>query len=127
MSYRIFLVEDHPVMREAYAQLLDLESDMELCGMAESAEGFLEVLDATPCDIVVTDLSLPGMDGIAMLEIVRTSRPDLPAIVISAHEEAAYQQRAKRAGARAYVTKRHLARDLGPTIRRVMNGSNGAA
>ncbi len=120
MSYHIFLVEDHPVMRDAYAMLLDLEPDLELTGVAESAEAFLEVLAETECDLVVTDLSLPGMDGIQLLDRLREARPGLPAIVISAHEELSYQKRARKAGARAYLTKRDLATSLGPAVREVL-------
>ena len=107
-------------MRDAYAMLLDLESGLELSGVAESAEAFLEALPQAECDLVVTDLSLPGMDGIELLNRLREARPGLPAIVISAHEEARYRERAQRAGARAYLTKRDLAGKLGPTVREVL-------
>ena len=120
MTTRIFLVEDHPVMREAYSNLLDLESDLELCGVEETAEAFLEVLQTTPCDLVLTDLSLPGMDGITLVARLQDERPELLTIVISAHEEPIYRERARQAGARAYLTKRDLAPQLAPTIRRVV-------
>ncbi len=107
-------------MRQAYESLLDLEPDLELCGALESAEAFFDVLGETTCDLVVTDLSLPGMDGIALVRRLREEHPEIPAIVISAHEELSYRERAARAGARAYLTKRDLARQLGHTIRRVV-------
>ena len=107
-------------MRDAYAMLLDLEPDLELSGVAESAEAFLDALPETECDLVVTDLSLPGMDGIELLKRLQEIRPGLPAIVISAHEEPGYQKSAERVGARAYLTKRDLAATLGPGIREAL-------
>ena len=127
MPIRIFLVEDHPVMREAYALVLEREPDVEVCGMAETAEECLAVLDGTPCDLLVTDLSLPGMDGVALLEHIRDERPDLPGIVISAHDEASHGERVRRAGARAYLNKRDIARRLAPTIRRVVEEGSVSA
>ncbi len=121
MTHRIFLVEDHPVMREAYGHLLAVEPGLELCGESETAEEFLDVIDDSPCTLVVTDLSLPGMDGITLVGEIRARRPTLPVIVISAHEESGYQERAKRAGAQAYLVKGDMAEQLAPTIHRVMD------
>ena len=126
MSIRIFLVEDHPVMRGIYVDLLDCEPDFELCGITESAEACLDVLPDTHCNILVTDLSLPGMDGIALIKQVRADRPGFPAIVVSAHEASKYEDLAREAGAGAYVGKADLARDLAPTIRRVAAGPQTA-
>ena len=123
MSYGIFLVEDHPVMREAYVQFLEVEPDLSLCGVSETAEEFLALVDETPCDLVVTDLSLPGMDGIALVREIRARRPELPAIVISAHEEESFQKRAREAGARAYLAKRDLVSRLSATVREVMTAA----
>ena len=114
-------------MREAYALVLEREPDAELCGTAETAEECLNILGETPCDVLVTDLSLPGMDGVALLERLREERPDLPGIVISAHDEASHGERVRRAGARAYLNKRDIARRLAPTIRRVVEGGSVSA
>ena len=126
MATRIFLVEDHPVMREAYADVLGLESDLELCGVTETAEACLDALPETPADVVVTDLSLPGMDGIALTERLRAERPEIPVIVISAHAAEDYRERAVGAGARAYVHKSDLTRRLVPLIRELMGGQGAA-
>ncbi|HYG69097.1 MAG TPA: response regulator transcription factor, partial [Anaeromyxobacteraceae bacterium] len=80
MPYRIFIVEDHPVMRDAYARVLAREPDLEVCAMAASAEEALDAFDGTACDLVVSDVSLPGMDGFALVEQLRTLRPDLVAL-----------------------------------------------
>lgn len=120
MSYQVFLVEDHPAMCQAYAQILEREADLDLCGMAGTAEEFLDRLHDTPCDLVLTDLSLPGMDGYALVERVRSERPDLPVIIVSAHQDVGHEARARDAGARAYLTKDHIARHLGSAIRRAI-------
>lgn len=111
-------------MREAYARLLARETDLELCGMAESAEEALEGLGGTACDVLVTDVSLPGMDGIALAERVRSERPDLPVVVISVDGEAAHSERARAAGARAYLSKDGLADTLAATLRDVLRDSD---
>ena len=114
--HRIFLVEDHPVMREAYATVLAAEPRLELCGSVESAEEALDALRETACDLVVTDLRLPGMSGVDLVGRLQEGWPGLPALVISAHEEELYAQRARDAGAVGFLSKRGLAGTLVPTI-----------
>ncbi len=123
MSYQLFLVEDHPVMRRAYTQVLAREPDFELFGSAASAEEALDALAETaqaPCDLLLTDMALPGMDGAELVERLRAARPDLRALVISAHEDEASARRAMQAGALAYLSKRDAVTDLLPTIRRLL-------
>ncbi len=122
MPYRVLVVEDHPVMREAYARLLDREADLEVMGMAESAEEAFALLDGRPCDLVIADVSLPGMDGIAMVERLRARRPDLVALVVSAYEEEVYVRRAREAGAHAFLSKRDLGATLPDAIREALRG-----
>ena len=120
MPYQIFLVEDHPVMRDVYARVLRHEADFELCGSADSAEQALDVADWASCDLLVTDLSLPGMDGNALAARLRTERPGLPVVVISAQHGDAPARRALAAGARAYLTKDTLADTLVATLREAL-------
>lgn len=120
MPYKIFVVEDHPVMREAYANVLGLEPDLDLCGVAASTEEALALLDGLPCDLVVTDLVLPGQSGLDLVRHLRTARPDLPAVVITGHEEEAFARAARLAGAAAFLSKRDLIQTLVPTIHDVL-------
>jgi DNA-binding NarL/FixJ family response regulator len=126
MSHRIFLVEDHPVMLRAYAQLFAREPDLTLCGCAESAERALDLLATVSCDLVLTDLALPGMDGIALVERLREAHPRLPVLVLSAHEDDLFVRRAEAAGAKGYIRKREINTDLLPTIRRILGGGPGS-
>lgn len=127
MPHQIFIVEDHPAMREAYASVLALEPDLHLTGQAASAEEALRVLESVPCDLVVTDMMLPGMSGVDLIERVHQTRPALPMLVISGHEEDLYAQRARDAGAVGFLPKSNLARTLADAIRDILgpNGQDG--
>ena len=120
MPFRIFIVEDHPAMRQAYASVIGREPDLELCGVAETAEDALERLAGLSCDLVVTDLRLPGLSGIELVERLHETQPDMQALVISAHEGASFERDAVRAGAAAFLEKRSLTETLLPTVRRVL-------
>ena len=123
MVYQIFLVEDHPVLCQACADVLDDEPDLALCGSAGSAEDALDALATTACDLLVTDVGLPGMDGIALTERMRSDRPDLPVVVISAHDDDVTTARALGAGARAFLPKAGLAVAFPGTLRQVLQAS----
>lgn len=123
MPHQIYVVEDHPVMRRAYAQLLESEADLDLCGTAESAEEALEALSDGACDLVLTDLALPGMSGTELAARLATDRPDLPVVVLSAYDDEDSERRALRSGARAFVSKREAGTALVPTLRRILSNS----
>lgn len=121
MPYKIFIVEDHPVMRDAYVAVLQSTPGLELCGAAASAEEALEKLDALECDLVVTDFRLPGLNGADLIRRIHAVQPGLPAIVISAHEEETFVLEARAAGASAVMGKRNLVDTFGPTILAVLD------
>lgn len=120
MSDKIYVVEDHPVMRDAYAAVLRTTPGLELCGTAESAEELLAELAELDCDLIVTDYRLPGMTGAELVRRLRAARPDLPCVVISAHEDGAFAREATDAGAGAFLRKRDLVATLAPTIHAVL-------
>ena len=125
MPRTIFLVEDHPAMRGAYEALLARASDLELSGTAASAEDALDQLGQTACDLLITDVSLPGMDGISLTEQMRRDRPALPILVVSVDE--GHRFRAEHAGADTFLSKSGLARHLVPTIRALLAKERGLA
>lgn len=135
MPHRIFLVEDHPVVRDAYVSVLTREPDLSVCGEASTAEEALDHIVDGACDLVVTDIRLPGMSGIELVERLHRERPGLPSLVITGHEETAFERQAQEAGAAAFLPKSKAARFLVSTIRSVLhgtgktpaNGSTGAA
>ena len=111
-------------MRMAVSALLAVEADLDLCGTAESAEEALHVGEWAGCDLLLTDVGLPGMDGIALVGRVHAERPEFPVVVVSASDERATADRAQAAGARAYLPKADLGDTLAPTLRRVLEGAS---
>lgn len=120
MSIRVFIVEDHPVYRDTLVEYVDLSPDLELCGVAESGEEAVEkLIDAEP-HVLVTDLSLPGMNGFAVLHRIRERSP-LPCLVLSGRGEPESVERALDAGANGYILKGRLS-ELASAIRAVAEG-----
>lgn len=122
MSFRIFLVEDHPVMREGYVSLLNAESDFQVIAEASSAEEGFELADGLDFDIAIVDLSLPGVNGVELIKRLRSLDPEVKVLVVSAHDEALYAERALRAGARGYLMKHESARQFVTAVRAVLDG-----
>lgn len=122
MQRHLYLVEDHPVMREAYAFILKGEPDLSLCGEAETAEDALIGLGALvhTCDLVVTDVRLPGMSGLDLIGEIHARWPALPVMVITGHEDALFERQAQAAGAAAFLPKRLAPTRLLDTIREVL-------
>lgn len=105
MKTRIYVVEDHPIMREMIVTYMEDVADMEVCGTAEAAEVALEgIPEATP-DLVLVDVSMPGMDGIELTRRLQATFPEMRVLILSGHEEDVYAERALHAGSRGYVTK----------------------
>ncbi|MEM0961217.1 MAG: response regulator transcription factor [Bacteroidota bacterium] len=119
---RILLVDDHPLLRQGIAQTLEIEPDLEVAGQAGDAEEALASFDEVAPDLVITDISLPGMNGLELLKNLLARRPDLPILVVSRHDEDLYAERAVRAGARGYVSKLAAGDDIVSAVRRVLRG-----
>lgn len=118
---KIFIVEDHPAMRQSLVALVGNEGDFQVCGEAPSAEEALARLIDAEVDLVLVDISLPGRDGITLIKQLREKRPDMPTLAVSGHESAIYGPPVMAAGARGYVMKRHI-QQLLPAIRAVLDG-----
>jgi DNA-binding NarL/FixJ family response regulator len=104
MPHHIFIVEDHPLMRDMMAKYIADLPGLRVCGSVPTAEAALDHLPGT-ADFVLVDISLPGMNGIDLIGAIRTRWPDLVCLVCSGHDEASYVVRALDAGARGYVAK----------------------
>lgn len=118
----VFIVEDHPVMREGYESLIHLEDDLKLIGAASTAEDALSLIESLKPDVVLLDLQLPGVSGVELIK--RLVALELPSriLVVSAHEEDLYGERVLRAGAQGYLMKHESARYVGVAIRKVAGG-----
>src|SRR5580692_9900579 len=99
---RILVVDDHPVVRQGLALLINREPDMVVCGEAEEAMGAMHVLASAKPDVLIVDISLNGPDGLDLLKTVRISHSSLPVLILSMHDESIYAERALRAGANGY-------------------------
>jgi len=103
---RVFIVEDHPVVRKGYVAFIRREPELEICGEAASAEEALALLPTANADVVVLDVSLPGgMSGIDLLRELKQLFPKLPILVVSGNEEAVYGDMVVSMGAWGYVMK----------------------
>lgn len=119
---KIALVDDHPIVRAGFKQLLELEPGWEVTADVGTAQELAAVLIQSRCDVLVLDLSLPDADGLVMIRHLLARRPDMAIVVLTMHDGALYVQDAMAAGARAYVTKRSAPDELIDAIRTVASG-----
>ena len=119
---RVFLVDDHPLVRDQLNQLIGRQSTLEVCGEAEDAPTALTRIVETKPHIVVLDISLKRSHGLELIKDLQVQCPDLPILVLSMHDEAFYAMRALRAGASGYITKLEPTKEVLVAIRRVLDG-----
>src|ERR1700693_5520847 len=119
---RIFVVDDHPLVREWLANLINQQPDLEVCGEAENAADALRGIAATKPELAVIDITLNAASGLELIRDIRIQHPSVAPLVLSMHEEELYAERAMRAGARGYVRKRETSKNILAAIRRVLEG-----
>lgn len=105
MSKNVYVVEDHPRMRDLLREWIDDLPGLSVCGAAESAEAALQELETVRPDVVLIDMSLPMMGGIELVAALRERHPNLCCLILSGHNEARYVERALAAGAAGYLLK----------------------
>ena len=105
MKKRLFLVDDHALVRQGLVQLINNEADLVVCGQASNAKDALREIRASNPDIALMDLALQGSHGLDLIKDVLSFLPKLPILVISMHDETIYAERALRAGASGFVMK----------------------
>jgi DNA-binding NarL/FixJ family response regulator len=120
--FRVILVEDHPMFREQLTQLINKEPGMTVCGEADNTyEGF-RLIEAEAPDIAIVDLTLKGPSGLELLKDLRAKEIDVPVLVLSMHDEALYAERVLKAGARGYITKNEVSKEVMTAIYAVLRG-----
>ena len=119
---RIFIVDDHPLVREGLTNLINGQSDLIVCGEAEDSAGAIAGIAKARPDVALIDISLKNESGLELVKNLDNQFPLVALIVLSMHDEALYAERALRAGARGYVMKRETSRSVLACIRRVLEG-----
>ncbi|CAN5277261.1 response regulator transcription factor [soil metagenome] len=119
---KIYIVDDHPLMRKGMAMTLDNSVEFEVCGQSESAEEAMGEIPSLKPDGSVIDISLPGMNGIELVKNLLAQIPTLKILVVSRHDEELYAERAIRAGAKGYLMKLEAGDVLVSAVRQIMNG-----
>jgi len=122
MKHRLFIVEDHSIVRRGLREILEEEPDFVICGEAEHASQALEAIQALRPDVVLCDLSLKGMNGLDLTKQLSIVCPEAPVLIISFYDEQFYAVRALRAGARGYLMKQKTEQEIVHAIRRILDG-----
>src|SRR6478736_2396111 len=104
-KFKILLVDDHPLVREWLASLINQQPDLVVCGEAGSTQEALGYLAAESPDLAIVDLSLKESSGLELIKMMRSTHPTVAVIVLSMHDEKHYAERAIRAGARCYFNE----------------------
>ncbi len=118
----VLLVDDHPIVRQGLAQLVNNEPDLVVCGEADHAAAALRAVEALRPDVVIVDIALKGTDGLELIKRIRARWPTLPTIALSMHDESLYAERVLHAGGQGYVMKQEATENVMVAIRRVLGG-----
>jgi DNA-binding NarL/FixJ family response regulator len=121
-KFRVLLVDDHPIVRQGLALLIDREADLSVCGEADGAHSAFHAIETLRPDIVLLDISLNGPDGLEVLKEIRMKSGSLPVLILSMHDESIYAERALRAGANGYIMKQEATEKVLIAIRRILQG-----
>jgi DNA-binding NarL/FixJ family response regulator len=119
---KIVIVDDHPILRKGLSMLINQEADLAVAGEAGDARRAMEVIENIKPDMVIVDISLPGVDGVELIKNIKLKYGDLPALVVSMHDEALFAERALRSGARGYIMKQEAVEKVLVAIRRILAG-----
>jgi DNA-binding NarL/FixJ family response regulator len=118
----VFVVDDHPLLRQGLALLINREQDLEVCGEAEEAQTAMREIAAKKPNILIADISLNGPDGLELLKNIRALYPGLPVLILSMHDESIYAERALRARANGYIMKQEATEKVLVAVRRILGG-----
>ncbi|MBY0276424.1 response regulator transcription factor [Candidatus Binatia bacterium] len=119
---RVLVVDDHPIVRQGLRLLLESESDFAVCGEAADTAAALRATRELAPDVVIVDLTLPGVGGIELIKSLHAEHPGLSILVLSMHDDVLYAERSLRAGAAGYVSKNDAPDTLVRALRRVLAG-----
>lgn len=121
-SIRVFIADDHAIVREGLKQILAEQRDIVVAGEAETGLDAIKLFRKSRCNVMLLDISLPDRNGIEVLKQIKSEKPELAVLMLSMHREDEYAIRALKAGAAGYLTKQSAPRDLVNAIRQVAAG-----
>jgi DNA-binding NarL/FixJ family response regulator len=119
---QVYLVDDHPLVRESLTSLINQQADLAVCGEAENGARALREIAALKPDVAILDISLRESSGLELIKAAKTTMPDLSIVVLSMHDEELYAERCIRAGAGGYVMKREASNRVVAAVREVLAG-----
>ena len=119
---RIFIVDDHPLLRRGLAELINREPDMVFCGEAEDSPSAIKMISQIKPDLVIVDISLKGYNGIELIKNIKAFDSKIQVLVLSMHDESIYAMRVLKAGAKAYVMKQEVVDKVMEAVRRIRAG-----
>ena len=119
---RVLLVDDHPMMRQGLAQVINQQKDLLVCCEAGDANQAVQRIALSKPDLAVVDISLQGKSGLELIKDLHALHPEVPVLVMSMHDELLYAERVLRAGARGYVMKKAGGEAVLQAIRQVLSG-----
>ena len=119
---RIYIVDDHPLVREWLTNLIHNQPDLTICGESEEAPAALQEIQRIKPDVAIVDLALKNGSGMELIKDLKAVASNVAVIVLSMHDERLYAERALRAGARGYVMKRETAKKVITAVRQVLSG-----
>lgn len=117
---RVFIVDDHPLLRKGLTQLIHQEADLIVCGEAGDSKEAMELVERSNPEVAIIDLILKGADGLELIKNIRALLPKLPILVLSMHEETLYAERVLRAGAKGYLMKAEAPEKVLVALRRIL-------
>ncbi|MFK3736295.1 response regulator [Massilia sp. TN1-12] len=121
-SIRVFIADDHAIVREGLKQILAEQRDIAVTGEAETGLDAVKLFRKSRCNVLLLDISLPDRNGIEVLKQIKKEKPELAVLMLSMHREDQYAIRALKAGAAGYLTKQSAPRELVTAIRQVASG-----
>ena len=119
---RVFIVDDHPLVREGLTNLINAQDDVMVCGEAKDSSEAIDGIAKERPEVAVIDISLANESGLELIKNLVRQFPQVALIVLSMHDEALYAERALRAGARGYVMKHETSKSVLASIRQVLGG-----
>jgi two-component system invasion response regulator UvrY len=121
-SIRVFIADDHAIVRAGLKQILAEERDISVVGEAETGLDAIKLFRKSRCNVLLLDISLPDRNGIEVLKQIKDDKPELAVLMLSMHREDQYAIRSLKAGASGYLTKQSAPRELVNAIRQVASG-----